>query len=52
MRRTEMALLDFADTLVNKSLVRELSTGTFVADQRNVCLVGGRGTSKSHLAIA
>lgn len=32
---------DFADTPVNESLVRELSTGTFVADQRNVALVGG-----------
>ena len=27
-------------------------TGTFVADQRNVVLVGGTGTGKSHLAIA
>ncbi|WP_307953489.1 IS21-like element helper ATPase IstB [Sinorhizobium medicae] len=35
-----------------RSLVRELSTGTFVADQRNVVLVGGTGTGKSHLAIA
>lgn len=43
---------DFADTRVNESLVRELATGTFVADQRNVVLVGGTGTGKSHLAIA
>ena len=43
---------DFADTPVNESLVRELVTGTFVADQRNVVLVGGTGTGKSHLAIA
>jgi hypothetical protein len=35
---------DFADTPVNKSLVRELATGTFVADRRNVVLVGGTGT--------
>jgi nicotinamide riboside kinase len=33
-------------------LVRDLATGTFVADQRNVVLVGGTGTGKSHLAIA
>ena len=43
---------DFADTPVNESLVRELAAGTFVADQRNVVLVGGTGTGKSHLAIA
>ena len=43
---------DFTDTPVNESLVRELAIGTFVADQRNVVLVGGTGTGKSHLAIA
>lgn len=43
---------DFADTPVNEGLVRELATGTFAADQRNVVLVGGTGTGKSHLAIA
>lgn len=31
---------------------RLLSTGTFVADQRNVVVGGGTGTGKSHLAIA
>jgi len=43
---------DFAGTPVNESLVRKLATGTFVADQCNVVLVGGTGTGKSHLAIA
>jgi DNA replication protein DnaC len=43
---------EFANTPVNEGLVRELAGGTFVADQRNVVLVGGTGTGKSHLAIA
>lgn len=32
--------------------MRDLSTGSFVADQRNVVLIGGIGTGKTHLAIA
>src|SRR6478752_6913361 len=31
---------DFADTPVNESLIRDLAGGAFVADQRNVVLVG------------
>jgi DNA replication protein DnaC len=43
---------DFAGTPVNRSLIRDLAGGAFLAEQRNAVLVGGTGTGKSHLAIA
>ena len=43
---------DFADTPINETLVRDLASGEFLAHQRNVVLVGGTGTGKTHLAIA
>jgi len=42
----------FADTPVNESLVRDLMGGGFIAQQRNVVLIGGTGTGKTHLARA
>jgi len=42
----------FDGTPVNEMLVHELAGGDFLAHQRNVVLVGGTGTGKSHLAIA
>jgi len=42
---------DFDGTPVNEALIRELASGTFLADQRNAVLIGGTGTGKSHLAI-
>ncbi len=43
---------DFTGTPINERPVRELASGSFVADQRNVVLIGGTGTGKTHLAIA
>ncbi len=42
----------FDGTPINQTLVRDLAGGEFLAHQRNVVLVGGTGTGKSHLAIA
>jgi DNA replication protein DnaC len=42
----------FVDTPINESLVRDLAGGNFIAEQRNVVLVGGTGAGKTHLAIA
>jgi DNA replication protein DnaC len=42
----------FVGTPINQALVHDLATGDFVANQRNVVLIGGTGTGKTHLAIA
>ena len=42
----------FEGTPINQTLVRDLAGSGFLAQQRNVVLVGGTGTGKTHLAIA
>ena len=47
----ELANLDFNGTPINGELVEQLSAGAFLDEQRNVVLIGGTGTGKSHIAI-
>src|SRR5690606_38216918 len=47
----ELAELDFEGTPINDELVAQLATGAFLDDKRNVVLIGGTGTGKSHIAI-
>jgi len=36
---------------INETLVRDLAGGGFLAQQRNLVLIGGAGTGKTHLAV-
>jgi DNA replication protein DnaC len=48
----ELADFQFKGTPINEALVRDLATGNFIAQQRNIVLAGGTGSGKTHLAIA
>jgi DNA replication protein DnaC len=48
----ELTDFQFKGAPVNEALVRDLATGSFIAQQRNIVLAGGTGSGKTHLAIA
>lgn len=47
----ELSDLSFESTPINGELIAQLATGAFLDQQRNVVLIGGTGTGKSHIAI-
>jgi DNA replication protein DnaC len=47
----EIEEFNFKGTPINAELVRDLCSGAFLDQQRNVVLIGGTGSGKSHLAI-
>ena len=48
----ELEEFDFEATDINETLIRDLATGDFLDHQRNVVLIGGTGTGKTHLAVS
>ena len=42
----------FEGTGINETLIRDLATGDFLDQQRNLVLIGGTGTGKTHLAVS
>ncbi len=42
----------FSEAQVNEALIRDLYTGSFLEEPRNIIFIGGTGTGKTHLATA
>jgi DNA replication protein DnaC len=47
----ELANLVVEGTPINGELIDQLSTGAFLEDKRNLVLIGGTGTGKTHIGI-
>jgi DNA replication protein DnaC len=47
----ELADFSIEDTPVNGELIAQLAGGGFLDNKRNIVLIGGAGTGKSHIAI-
>ncbi len=48
----DLSGFDFAQSVVNEALVRQLHRGEFMGNAHNIVLIGGPGTGKTHLATA
>ena len=48
----ELEEFNFEATDINETLIRVLATGDFLDHQRNLVLIGGTGTGKTHLAVS